>query len=243
MPIARPSRGKFLARIDGAGASHEVTQYLREAGIRFSVGFALTEPVRTAITEVPKVVWIKAVRPDGKKRKNSQVVEITDRVNLSNWPKNSRLIARRTKLKAGEQQSFADQDGYRFAVFLTDCKGGVSTLDLTHRGHPGVEDSIRQGKDCGLLNLPSNSFARNEVWLWLVGLAQDLFAWSQVICLEGDAQKWELKRSRYRLFHQSGRISRHARRTTLRLSRDWPWATELEAAFARMQALAPPALA
>ena len=36
------------------------------------------------------------------------------------WPQGSRLIARRTKLKEGDQQSFADHDGYRLAVFLTD---------------------------------------------------------------------------------------------------------------------------
>lgn len=34
------------------------------------------------------------------------------RIDLAAWPEGSRLIARRTKLKEGEQQSFADHDGY-----------------------------------------------------------------------------------------------------------------------------------
>jgi len=53
----------------------------------------------------------------------------------------------------------------------------------------------------------------------------------------------ELKRLRYRLLHQSGRIARHARRTTLCLARDWPWSGQLAAAFARLQALPAPASA
>jgi hypothetical protein len=178
--------------------------------------------------------------PDGKNRKHSWVCEITDLVDLSSWPQGTRLIARRTKLKEGDQQSFADHDGYRLAVFITDQQGqDIAKLDLIHRGHARVEDRIREGKDCGLSNLPFRSFAHNQVWLWLVQLAQDLIAWARQLCLAGEARTWELKRLRYRLLHQSGRIARHARRTILRLAKDWPWAQQLVAAFARLQALPP----
>ena len=150
-----------------------------------------------------------------------------------------------TELRAGDQQSFADHDGYRLSVFLTDSKGSVCELDLDHRGHARVEGRIRQGKDCGLANLPFQSFAHNQLWLWLwlVMLAADLVAWIQALCLADDARGWELKRLRYRLLHQSGRIARHARQTTLRLARDWPWSGQLAAAFARLQALPAPTAA
>jgi Transposase DDE domain group 1 len=119
-----------------------------------------------------------------REREHSWVCEITDRVDLSTWPQGSRLIARRTKLKEGDQQSFADHDGYRLAVFLTDQPGDdLPQLDLTHRGHARIEDRIRQAKDCGLQNLPFRSFAHNQVWLWLVQLAQDLVAWTGQLCL------------------------------------------------------------
>ena len=82
------------------------------------------------------------------------MVEISKHVDLAAWPQGSRLIARRTKLREGDQQSFADHDGYRLAVFLTDQDGNdVPALDLDHRGHARVEDRIREGKDCGLRNL------------------------------------------------------------------------------------------
>jgi hypothetical protein len=66
------------------------------------------------------------------------------------------------------------------------------------------------------------------------------FAWTGQLCLAHEARAWELKRLRYRLLHQSGRIARHARQTILRLARDWPWAGQLAAAFQRLQALPAP---
>jgi Transposase DDE domain group 1 len=234
--------GEILVRGDGAGATHELTVYCREGGMRFSFGFDLDERVREAILSMPEAAWTAAIRADGSEREHSQVCEITDRVDLSSWPEGSRLIARRTKLREADQQSFADHDGYRLAVFLTDQQGDdVPQLDLTHRRHARVEDHIREGKDCGLRNLPFQSFPHNQVWLWLVMLAQDLIAWTAQLCLADAARAWELKRLRYRLLHQSARIARHARQTIMRLARDWPWADQLATAFARLQALPPPA--
>ena len=234
--------GEILVRADGAGATHELCSYCHDGNLRFSFGFDLTEPVREAIVSMPESAWIKAIRPDRKRRKHSWVCEITEHVDLSSWPEGSRLIVRRTKLREGDQQSFADHDGFRLAVFITDQQGkDIAKLDLIHRGHARVEDRIREGKDCGLSNLPFKSFCHNQVWLWLVQLAQDLVAWAKQLCLADEARAWELKRLRYRLLHQSGRIARHARRTILRLCRDWPWSGQLETAFARLQALPPPA--
>ncbi|MCA1699255.1 MAG: IS1380 family transposase, partial [Actinobacteria bacterium] len=126
--------GEILVRADGAGASHELTAFCRDGRLRFSVGFDLDERVREAIAGLPETAWAQAIRADGTQRERSECCEITDRVDLSAWPEGSRLIARRTKLKDGDQLSFADSDGHRLAVFLTDQSGTVPELDLCHRG-------------------------------------------------------------------------------------------------------------
>jgi len=82
-------------------------------------------------------------------------------------------------------------------------------------------------------NLPFQGFAENAVWLALVLTAQDLLAWTQRLCLTGDAQRWEPKRLRYRLLHVAGRLARSGRRVTLHLQRSWPWVHELLRAFNR----------
>jgi hypothetical protein len=42
------------------------------------------------------------------------------------------------------------------------------------------------------------------------------------------------------VLHVAGQITFHARRVSLRLDRDWQWATCLAAAFGRLAALPPP---
>jgi hypothetical protein len=73
--------------------------------------------------------------------------------------------------------------------------------------------------------------------LLLVQLAQDLLACSQALLLTGDLARVEPATLRYRLWHTAAKLARHARRTHLRLDRHWPWATQLAAAFTRLQAL------
>jgi len=92
-------------------------------------------------------------------------------------------------------------------------------------------------------NLPFTDFAANQAWLEISLIAQDLLAWVKRLCLDGTLAKAEPKRLRQRLFHVAGRICRSGRRITLRLARSWPWAKELEAAFARLRALPSPLLA
>jgi hypothetical protein len=68
--------------------------YCREAGLRFSFGFDLSEPALAAIAQMAQTAWINAVRTDGSEREHSQLCEITEHVNISSWPERSRLIAR-----------------------------------------------------------------------------------------------------------------------------------------------------
>jgi hypothetical protein len=65
--------GEIVVRADGAGASHELTRFCRDGGMRFSFGFDLDERVRDAIAGLPKAAWIKAIRVDGTQREHSQV--------------------------------------------------------------------------------------------------------------------------------------------------------------------------
>ena len=56
---------EILVRADSAGATHGLVDYCREANLRFSVGYELTEPVRAAILEIPADAWVPALEQDG----------------------------------------------------------------------------------------------------------------------------------------------------------------------------------
>jgi len=232
---------ELLLRVDCAGACHELLDWCREGQIRFSVGYDLTETIRTAITEIPHSAWAAALDQDGTQRANGQVCEITPALDLTSWPTGSRVLVRRERAHPGAQLSFTDHDGHRFQAILTDQPGEPADLEREHRGRARVEDHIRNDKDTGLRNLPFRDFEHNKVWLQLVLLAHDLIAWTQGLLLTGELAKAEPKRLRYRLLHVAGRLAFHARSARLRLQRSWPWTAELAAAFARLKALPAPA--
>jgi Transposase DDE domain group 1 len=228
----------ILVRADIGGATHEFSRTCRDANIRFSVGYELTETVRQALLKLPEAAWEAAIDAEGERREGAWVTELTDHVELRGWPEGSRLIARRERPHPGAQLSFSDADGQRFTCFLTDQQDHDSpALELRHRRRARVEDRIRCAKDTGLENLPFHAFAHNEVWLELVLIAQDLFAWAQALILDDELALAEPKRLRHRLLHTAGRLVRSGRRTRLRLPRDWPWAEALAAAFRRLRAL------
>jgi hypothetical protein len=95
----------------------------------------------------------------------------------------------------------------------------------------------READDTGLRNLPLKGFAANQLWCEVVALACDLLAWTQMLALAGNARRWEPKRLRLRLFSVAGRLARSGRRLRLRLAEHWPWAADITAAVARLQAI------
>jgi hypothetical protein len=231
----------IVVRTDSAAATHQFTDELRAADIRFLMGFDLTETIRDAILGLPESAWRPAIRQDGEIREGAWVAEIIDHVDLSGWPAGSRVIVRRERPHPGAQLSFTDHDGHRFLATLTDLAGDAVELERLHRARASAEDRVRAAKQTGLDNLPFRDFDHNAVWLELSLIAQDLITWTQLLALDSDLKVCEPKTLRYRLLHTAARLAFHARRATLRLQRSWPWATALAAAFARLHALPPPA--
>jgi len=229
---------EILVRADIGGCTHAFTADCRDAQIRFSVGYELTETVRAAILEVPETQWLQAINGAGEGRDGAWVTELTDRVELSAWPAGSRLICRRERPHPGAQFTIFDEHGYRHTCFLTDQQGNdIAVLELRHRGRARVEDSIRAGKDTGMRNLPHHAFEHNQTWLEASLIAQDLLTWTKLICLTGELATAEPKRIRHRLLHTAGKIVHHGRRTRLKLQADWPWAPALVDAFTRLRAI------
>jgi hypothetical protein len=241
-------RRRLLIRSDGAGASHQLLEWLHEQGkvrgrsVDYSVGFAITENIREAIASVPKHVWTPAVEADGEVREGADVAELTgllDPAVLAGWPEGMRVIVRRERPHPGAQLSlFEERDGYRYQAFVTNTKiGQLAFLEARHRAHARVEDRIRHAKDTGLGRLPSREFAINQTWLMLTQVAADLVAWLRLLALDGALAKAEPKALRYRLLHVPARLVHGARKRRLRIPASWPWADDIVAVFAKVAAI------
>ncbi|MGY5034382.1 IS1380 family transposase, partial [Streptomyces sp. 900116325] len=251
IPDAHRHGTAILVRADSAGSAKAFLAHLRtlrEHGLdlRFSVGYAITEPVRRAIRTLPEQVWHPALDQNGTLRDGAEVAELTGMVDLASYPAGTRIIVRRERPHPGAQLSLFDTDeGLRHQVFLTDTPysggGSAQFLEVRHRGHATVEDHIRCGKSTGFGRFPSRDFTINAVWLELSLAAVDLLAWMRVLLLDGELAAAEPKKLRYRLLHVAARLTRGGRRLRLRISATWPWRNELATAFDRLAALPRPA--
>jgi len=228
-----PRSHEIIVRTDSGGTSHDLAEACRARGVRFVGGFQMKAALAQVIMEIPKNRWRAAISADGaEERETGEVAEITDLIDLRRWPEATRMIVRREQPHPGAQLHFTDVEGYRYQVFVTDLAETDSCyLEALFRGRGRVECAIRDAKDTGLANLPSHSFAINAVWLTLVLMAADLLAWTKGLCLDGDLARAEPKRLRYTLLHSAGLLVSSARRTTVRIAGNWPWADDLVAAF------------
>jgi Transposase DDE domain group 1 len=83
-------------------------------------------------------------------------------------------------------------------------------------------------------------FAINAAWLELALTGIDLLAWARNLLLQGELAVAEPKKLRYRLLHVAARIVRTGRRAWVRIADNWPWTTDLAAAFTRLASVPRP---
>ena len=238
--MPRHLRRKVLVRTDSGGGTHEFLKWLtaKSRRLRYSVGMTITEEMQAAILKAPADAWTPAYDGGGQVREGAWVADVTGLPDLSGWPAGTRVIVRKERPHPGAQLRFTDVDGHRFTAFATDArKGQLADLELRHRRRARCEDRIRCAKDTGLRNLPLKGFAANQLWCEIVALACDLLAWTQMLALAGPARRQEPKRLRLRLFAVAGRLASSGRRLRLRLAERWPWAADIAAAIARLQAI------
>jgi hypothetical protein len=237
---------KVLIRIDGAGASHELLDWLHGQRLSYSVGFGLTQQLVDQLVALPASDWQAAYNADGEPRPGAWVIEATGLMNLTTWPKGMRVIVRKERPHPGAQLRLTDPDGLRYTAFATNTRPGgpgrqLADLELRHRRRARAEDRIRAAKDTGLTNLPLHDLDQNRIWQAVVALACEITAWTQLLAFtEHPARRWEPKRLRLRLFSIPAQLARHARRVVLRLPAHTPWSGLVLDGLTRLHALTVP---
>src|SRR6201999_2436163 len=95
-------------------------------------------------------------------------------------------------------------------------------IDVAHRQHAAVETGgVETAKAMGLRNLPSKTWQVNCGWVLAANIAAGLTAWARLL---GFHDQEDLRDTlRYRIWHISARLARHARQRVLKISPDWPW--------------------
>jgi hypothetical protein len=253
--------GKVIVRLDGAGASHDFIEHMvkleiPDVELLFTCGWTITGTDERDIREIPGQAWKPGVTQDGHAEDDSDVAEVTGLMTRSgNWPDGLRWIIRRVKPSRRHLKNltaYERETGWKYSIICTNIpEEGIEAvagsrhaqfIDVLHRQHAVVEDGVRTGKAAGLRNLPSRSWRVNCGWTVSANIAADLQAWCRLLGLHDidglkDAEPDTL---RHCLWHVPGRLVRHARRRTLKVSRHWRWKDAFLTCWQRISALPAP---
>ena len=245
--------GPVVLRADSAFYGRDVIAAARRAGARFSVTARKDRAITRAIDAIPDDAWSTIRYPNavfddqlGQWISDAEVAEIpftafasrrkTDRVT-------ARLIVRRVR-DANPAHVVANAQGELFQVWrhhavFTDSPLPMLAAEADHRRHAIIEQVIADLKNGPLAHLPSSSFAANSAWLVLAAMAFNLTRAVGVLAGPHHARAVTAT-VRVQLITVAARVTRSARRTTLRLPTRWPWATAWRQLFAA--AIGPPSI-
>ena len=256
-------RRKILVRVDGAGASHDLVKHLLSLTsprrtLLFTCGWMITPSDEDAIRLVPAGAWKPGTAQDGSAEEDKDVAEITHLMSRAgNWPGGLRWIVRRVRPSRRQMRNLTaweKETGWRYSITCTNIPltgiGGVpgshhpQYIDVVHREHACVETAgVRTAKAMGLRALPSKAWQVNAGWVIAANIAADLAAWTRLLghCDDDEVREADPDTLRYRVWHLPARLARHARKRTLAISPDWPWAGAFLTCWQRLCALPAPA--
>ena len=221
--------GALVLRADSGFYIGAVTQACRNAGVRYSITVRQNPAIRRAIDAITEEAWT----PIPYFLDGADVAETTYQPFGRKAPV-VRLIVRRVKPTPGSQLAlFAT---YSYHAMITDRDGDTVDLEADHRRHAVVEDAIRDLKyGVGLNHLPSGRFGANAAWLALNVTAHNLARWVSRLGLGEPLIATDTLRRRY--LNLPGRITTSARRLTLHLPLNWPWADRITASLTNLRAV------
>jgi hypothetical protein len=230
-------RRAVQVRTDSAGCTDFVWR-CRERNVGFAVIARKHDQVAAAISRAisDEARWRRALTQAGDERPGAEVAELTDLVDLSDWPDGTRLIVRREPLHPGAQGSLFPSLQFRYWGHYTDAAGDIDavTLDVHMRAHAHVEDSIKRVKDGGGDRFPFRDIDANRAWLAVACMADAVVRWFQRLCLHGILAVAEPKTLRWTLWHTPARLVRRARQRIVRILDAWPTAGDIIAAYRRV---------
>ena len=244
----------MILRADSAFYGHEVIAAARRGGARLSITARKDRAVTAAISAIPDDAWTAIRYPkaifDEELRQwvsDAEVAEIpftafTSRRRVDHVT--ARLIIRRVR-DANPEHVIADAQGEMFPVWrhhavFTDSPLPMLAAEADHRRHAIIEQVIADLKSGPLAHLPSGSFAANSAWLVLAAIAFNLTRAAGCLASTFHARATAAT-IRRQLITVAARVTRSARRSTLRLPAGWPWTDQWQRLFTA--ATGPPATA
>jgi hypothetical protein len=217
--------GTIVIRADSGFENHKVMRTLVRQDVEFSIAVKQSPTIQALIAQIPEHCWLPVTDyPDGGEAQVAETQHPTT---------GYRLIARRTRLTGPQADLFPN---WRHHAFMTNRTLPALVADTDHRDHATIELTIRDLKGQALRHFPSGHYAANGAWTVIAALAHNLARWATLIGLPTAPVQTAATRRRH-LLSIPGRLTRTARRWTLRLPARWPWQNDFHTVLDAIRAL------
>src|SRR6195952_4507340 len=226
--------GTVILRADSAYSGADVIAAARRGGAHFSVTARKDRAATAAISTIAADGWTKIRYPKaafdedlGQWVSDAEIGFTAFASRGKAGQVTARLVVRRVR-DANPAHVIADEQDELFPVWrhhavFTDSPLPMLIAEADHRRHAIIEQVIADLKNGPLAHLPSGRFMANSGWLVLAAMAFNLSR-AVGVAAGGQHRKAVTATIRTQLILVAGRITRSARRATLRLPTNWPWA-------------------
>ncbi len=245
---------KVLVRVDGAGFSRGLLQWIASAGGRrsptfrreYSTGWAITDREHAAVEQADRRgLWQPATDADGNAREDAFVADLTGLLgDPSGRPPHHKAIARKEPLhprRTKDAPPYELAKEMRYQTLATNTRHRQARLpDARHREHARAEPRTRDPKASGIRLPPSREMPANTARPAVTAIACDPRARLQLPALDGDLAKATPKTLRHRILHAPARLARGQRRRRPRQPTSRPRADATVRALQRIHTLPRP---
>ena len=237
--------GPVLLRADSAFYGHPTIGAAVAAGAQVSVTVRMDPKVRAAIATIGEAGWTPIEYTDAVYDEQNacwisraEVAEVPFTAFGARRPAEQvpgRLVVRRIPdlNRPADPRQATLFEMWRFHAFFTTSDLDTVTADKTHRGHAIIEQVNADLKNAALAHLPSGTFTANSAWLVCAVMAFNLTRAAGTIA-GGTLAKATTATLRRTLVAVPARVATSARRLTLHLPTQWPWAQAWTALFTHL---------
>jgi hypothetical protein len=231
---AAGATGELLVRADSGYYVGSLVRAIVEGGAQFSITAPQRAPIRAAIEGIAEKDWttIEYATPVIDEKTGTWVwaaeVAETGYTAFTNATDNpdeataARLIVRRFQVQTRTEQGELFP-AWRYHAIFTNTRLATIDAEKQHRLRAGtIEQVFADLNNSALAHLPSGQFHANQAWLTLAALTHNLLRTAGVLAsrFHATARTGTIRRQ---LITVPARITRTARRLTLRLPEHWPW--------------------
>lgn len=226
--------GHLLVRGDSGYYVGSLVRAVVEAGARFSITVPQRAPIRAAIAAIDDNDWTPITyahavldHDTGAWIETAEVAETgyTAFANPTDNPgerTDARLVVRRHQVETRTEQGELFPV-WRYHAIFTNTALDTVDAEKQHRDRAGtIEQILADLNNSALAHFPSGQFHANAAWLTLAALTHNLLRTTGVLASRFHARA-RTGTIRCQLIAVPARITRTARRLTLRLPESWPW--------------------